>query len=51
MKYPKISTVIGSYNRLPMLKLCIDAIRKELVNVDYEIIVVDGGQQMVLLNG
>ena len=43
MKYPKISMVIGSFNRLPMLKLCIDAVRKELVNQDYEIIVVDGG--------
>lgn len=43
MKYPKISMVIGSFNRLPMLKLCIDAVRKELVDQDYEIIVVDGG--------
>jgi glycosyltransferase involved in cell wall biosynthesis len=43
MKYPKISVVVGSYNRLPMLKLCIEAIRVELVNADFEIIVVDGG--------
>jgi glycosyltransferase involved in cell wall biosynthesis len=43
MKYPKISMVIGSFNRLPMLKLCVDAVRKELTGQDYEIIVVDGG--------
>jgi len=43
VKYPKISMVIGSFNRLPMLKLCIDAVRIELTGQDYEIIVVDGG--------
>jgi glycosyltransferase involved in cell wall biosynthesis len=43
MKYPKISMIIGSFNRLPMLKICIDAVRKELINQDFEIIVVDGG--------
>ncbi|QBF81869.1 glycosyltransferase [Shewanella maritima] len=43
MEYPKISMVIGSYNRLPMLKLCIDAVREELKDTSYEIIVVDGG--------
>ena len=35
--------VIGSFNRLPMLKLCVEAVRKELVDIKYEIIVVDGG--------
>jgi len=43
MKYPKISMVIGSYNRKKLLQLCIDAVRKELLNHNYEIIVVDGG--------
>ncbi|MBP9819212.1 glycosyltransferase [Candidatus Woesebacteria bacterium] len=39
----KISVVTGTYNRLPYLKLTIDSIRKELKNLNYEIIVVDGG--------
>lgn len=39
----KISVVIGSYNRLPLLKLCVEAVRKELEGLAYEIIVVDGG--------
>jgi len=39
----KISVVIGSYNRLPLLKLCINAIRDELHDLEYELIVVDGG--------
>jgi len=43
MNYPKISIVIGSFNRSELLKLCIDAIRKELQDQSYEIIVVDGG--------
>lgn len=38
-----ISMVIGSYNRLEMLKLCIAAVRKELEGFYSEIIVVDGG--------
>lgn len=40
---PKISVVIGTYNRLNLLILCIESIREELSNIDYEIIVVDGG--------
>lgn len=39
----KASVVIGSYNRLPGLKLCIQGLRDELSEVDHEIIVVDGG--------
>lgn len=43
MEYPKISMVIGSFNRCKLLQLCIEAVRTELENEDYEIIVVDGG--------
>lgn len=39
----KISIVLGSYNRLPFLKLTIKTVRAELLDFDYEIIVVDGG--------
>src|SRR5690554_6514400 len=40
---PKISVVIGSFNRLELLKLCIRNVRSELVSISHEIIVVDGG--------
>jgi glycosyltransferase involved in cell wall biosynthesis len=40
---PKISMVIGSYNRRKLLELCIEAVRTELDGQSYEIIVVDGG--------
>ncbi len=43
MNYPKISVVIGSYNRYKLLAICIDAVRNELDGQNYEIIVVDGG--------
>lgn len=43
MKYPKISVVIGSYNRAKFLQLCIESVREELIGEAYEIIVVDGG--------
>lgn len=43
MEYPKISMVIGSFNRRKLLELCIDAVRVELQDQAYEIIVVDGG--------
>ena len=43
MDYPKISMVIGSFNRRKLLELCIEAVRKELAHESYEIIVVDGG--------
>ncbi|PJE34020.1 family 2 glycosyl transferase [Pseudooceanicola lipolyticus] len=43
MDYPKISMVIGSYNRRKLLELCIEAVREELHHEAYEIIVVDGG--------
>ncbi len=38
-----ISTILGSYNRLKFLKLTIDSIRKELEDIQHEIIVIDGG--------
>lgn len=40
---PYISVVIGSYNRLKMIRLCINAVREELKSKKAEIIVVDGG--------
>ncbi|MDR7124097.1 glycosyltransferase [Pseudotabrizicola sp. 4114] len=43
MDYPKISMVIGSFNRRKLLELCIEAVRAELNDQSYEIIVVDGG--------
>ena len=38
-----ISVVLGSYNRCDFLKLTIDSVRKELIDIPHEIIVVDGG--------
>jgi len=38
-----VSVVVGTYNRLSFLKATIDTIRKELDNIDHEIIIVDGG--------
>ncbi|MBI4232783.1 glycosyltransferase [Candidatus Peregrinibacteria bacterium] len=38
-----VSVVLGSYNRLDFLKLTLESIRKELVELPHEIIVVDGG--------
>ncbi len=44
MKNPEITVVLGSFNRLPFLKLTIASIREELKPFDkHEIIVVDGG--------
>lgn len=43
MEDPKISVVIGSFNRRKLLELCIDAVRTELYGQSFEIIVVDGG--------
>lgn len=40
---PYISVVIGSFNRLNMIQLCIEAVRVELNGVSSEIIVIDGG--------
>ncbi|MEW6696874.1 MAG: FkbM family methyltransferase [Bacillota bacterium] len=39
---PLISVVLGTYNRLAFLKLTIESIRKEVVNIPHEIIVIDG---------
>lgn len=43
MNRPKISIVIGSYNRMKLLQVCINAVRQELDREEYEMIVVDGG--------
>lgn len=41
---PAVSVVLGTYNRLPFLRLTLDSIRRELDSVGSgEIIVVDGG--------
>lgn len=40
---PKISFVIGSYNRLKFLKLTIETLRDEVKFINHEIIIVDGG--------
>lgn len=39
----ELSVVIGSYNRLPFLKLALESVRAELREATHEIIVVDGG--------
>ncbi|KKP24483.1 MAG: hypothetical protein SZ59_C0002G0329 [candidate division TM6 bacterium GW2011_GWF2_28_16] len=45
-----ISVVLGSYNRYDFLKLTIDSVRKELVDIPHEIIVVDGGSTDGVVN-
>lgn len=40
---PRVSVVIGTYNRLEFLKPTIETVRDELHNLTHEIIVVDGG--------
>lgn len=43
MNYPKVSLVIGSFNRRRLLEVCVEAIREELEGDACEIIIVDGG--------
>lgn len=43
MTQPRVSIVLGAYNRLEFLKLAIDSARKEVQNIPHEILVVDGG--------
>ncbi len=43
MKNPKVSVVLGSYNRLAFIQLTLASIRAEVENVPHEIIIVDGG--------
>jgi glycosyltransferase involved in cell wall biosynthesis len=51
IKYKKkVSVVIGSYNRGSILELCINAVREELKDISYEMIVVDGGSSDGTLN-
>jgi GT2 family glycosyltransferase len=40
---PPVSAVIGSYNRLPFLKVAIETVREESARIPMEVIVVDGG--------
>ncbi len=40
---PKVSVVLGTYNRLPFLKTTIASVRASRIAAPYEIIVVDGG--------
>ncbi|MFH1644692.1 MAG: glycosyltransferase [bacterium] len=50
MTKPIISVILGSYNRLPFLKLTIESVRKELINIEYETIIIDGGSNDGTLN-
>lgn len=43
MSHPSVSVVLGSFNRRNFLKLTIGSVRQEMVGLDAEIIVVDGG--------
>jgi len=43
MKNPIVSIVLGTYNRLPFLKLTVESIRQECKDLLHEIIIVDGG--------
>lgn len=43
MKNPILSIVLGSYNRVSFLPLTINSIRTDLIDIPYEIIVIDGG--------
>jgi GT2 family glycosyltransferase len=40
---PKISVVLGSYNRLKYLKYTLQTVREELADFPHEIIIIDGG--------
>jgi hypothetical protein len=40
---PTLSVILGTYNRFEMLKRCIEATRRSLIGVDFEIVVCDGG--------
>ena len=43
MQQPKVSVVVGTYNRIDFLRPSIDTIRQELSGITHELIVVDGG--------
>lgn len=42
---PLVSVLIGSFNRLDLLPLAIESVRKDLDGLDHEIIVIDGGSK------
>jgi len=39
----EVSIVFGTYNRLDMLKACVESVQKSVGKLSYEIVVVDGG--------
>ena len=43
IKKPMVSVVIATYNRIEMLKVCIESLRVELSHVSHELVIVDGG--------
>ncbi len=43
MNKPKLSVVLGTFNRFDLIPTCIEHIRQSVGNLSYEIIVVDGG--------
>jgi hypothetical protein len=40
---PDVGIVFGTYNRLPLLQVCISSLRPSVGSLSYEIVVVDGG--------
>ena len=40
---PRLSVIMGTWNRLEVLKRCLAAVRQSVMGISYEIIVVDGG--------
>src|SRR5262245_31491930 len=40
---PRVSIVLGSYNRQPFLKAAIESVRSNCAGMAHEIIVIDGG--------
>lgn len=42
MGHVTLSVVVGTYNRLPLLQKCLDALYKG-IHIDHEIFVIDGG--------
>lgn len=43
MTKPLVSVIFGSYNRVKFLKLTVESIRSELIEIPHEIIAIDGG--------
>ena len=43
MEIPVVAVVLGTYNRLALLRACLNAIRRSVGALSYRVIVVDGG--------